>query len=205
MSESSPGGGAGKAPEHEQLRETPVASQGVFEGRFLRVWRDTVRLPDGALAEREYIRHSGAVMVIPLLDNGRVLMERQWRTPMRRVMTEFPAGKLDSGEAWLACATRELREETGYSAREWAYIGTINNAISYSDETIHLAFARGLEPGPRQLDQHEFLEVFEADPAQLLEWVRAGHITDVKTVIGVFWLEKLLAGDWALDWRGSAA
>ncbi|MDE2479971.1 MAG: NUDIX hydrolase, partial [Betaproteobacteria bacterium] len=181
-------------PEHEGLRETPVATQPVFEGRFLRIWRDTVRLPDGAVAEREYIKHSGAVMVIPLLDSGRVLMERQWRTPMRRVMTEFPAGKLDAGEAWQACAARELREETGYLAREWAYIGTINNAISYSDEAIHLAFARGLSPGPRQLDQHEFLEVFEAAPEELLGWVRSGAITDVKTVIGVFWLEKLLSG-----------
>ncbi|MBU6439005.1 MAG: NUDIX hydrolase [Betaproteobacteria bacterium] len=188
-------------PEHEGLRETPVATQPVFEGRFLRIWRDTVRLPDGAVAEREYIKHSGAVMVIPLLDNGRVLMERQWRTPMRRVMTEFPAGKLDAGEAWQACAARELREETGYLAREWAYIGTINNAISYSDEAIHLAFARGLSPGPRQLDQHEFLEVFEAAPEELLGWVRSGAITDVKTVIGVFWLEKLLSGSWDLDWR----
>ncbi|WP_018913953.1 NUDIX domain-containing protein [Thiomonas sp. FB-6] len=188
-------------PEHDGLRETPVATQPVFEGRFLRIWRDTVRLPDGAVAEREYIKHSGAVMVIPLLDNGRVLMERQWRTPMRRVMTEFPAGKLDAGEAWQACAARELREETGYSAREWAYIGTINNAISYSDEAIHLAFARGLSPGPRQLDQHEFLEVFEAAPEQLLDWVHSGAITDVKTVIGVFWLEKLLSGSWDLDWR----
>ena len=188
-------------PEHEGLRETPVATRPVFEGRFLRIWRDTVRLPDGATAEREYIKHSGAVMVIPLLDNGRVLMERQWRTPMRRVMTEFPAGKLDDGEAWQACAARELREETGYSAREWAYIGTINNAISYSDEAIHLAFARGLSPGPRQLDAHEFLEVFEAEPEQLLDWVRSGTITDVKTVIGVFWLEKMLSGSWDLDWR----
>lgn len=186
-----------------RLRETSVATRQVFEGRFLRIWRDTVRLPDGATAEREYIKHSGAVMVIPLLDNGCVLMERQWRTPMRRVMTEFPAGKLDAGEAWQACAARELREETGYSAREWAYVGIINNAISYSDEAIHLAFARGLSPGPRQLDEHEFLEVFEAAPVQLLEAVRTGAITDVKTVIGVFWLDKLLGGAWPLEWRSA--
>ncbi len=188
----------------DHLRETPLDTQGVFEGRFLRVWRDTVRLPDGAQAVREYIKHSGAVMVIPLLDNGRVLMERQWRTPMRRVMTEFPAGKLDAGEAWLACAARELREETGFRAREWAYIGSINNAISYSDEIIHLAFARGLEAGQRELDEHEFLEVFEAEPHDLLERVRSGAITDVKTVIGVFWLEKLLSGTWQVPWQAVA-
>ncbi len=197
--------GQAPPPVPAALQETTVDSQGVFQGRFLRVWRDTVRLPDGQVAVREYIKHSGAVMVIPLLDNGRVLMERQWRTPMRRVMTEFPAGKLDPGEGWLACAARELREETGYTAREWAYIGTINNAISYSDETIHLAFARGLVAGPSQLDQHEFLEVFEAEPRQVLDGVRGGIITDVKTVIGVFWLEKFLDGSWPLAWSQAPA
>lgn len=183
------------------LEETLLDTQGVFDGTFLHVRRATVRLPDGAIAQREFIQHSGAVMVIPLLDDGRVLLERQWRTPMHRVMVEFPAGKLDAGESWQSCAQRELREETGFSAREWAYIGTINNAISYSDEIIHLVFARGLTAGVQQLDHHEFLELFEATSAEVLEWVRTGVITDVKTVIGAFWLEKLLAGAWQLPWQ----
>ncbi len=183
------------------LEEVALRSESVFEGHFLRIWRDTVRLPDGAQAQREYIRHSGAVMVVPLLDDGRVLMERQWRTPMRRVMIEFPAGKLDAGESWQACAQRELREETGYRAREWAYIGTINNAISYSDEVIHLAFARGLDAGAQQLDAHEFLELIEVDCDELMDWVRGGRVTDVKTVIGAFWLDKVRRGDWPLDWQ----
>jgi ADP-ribose pyrophosphatase len=186
------------------LEEVSLHSEQVFDGHFLRVWRDTVRLPDGAQAQREYIRHSGAVMVVPLLEDGRVLMERQWRTPMRRVMVEFPAGKLDSGESWQACAQRELREETGYRAREWAYIGTINNAISYSDEVIHLAFARGLEAGAQQLDTHEFLELIEVDCDELMDWVRGGRVTDVKTVIGSFWLDKLRRGDWPLHWQALA-
>ena len=184
-----------------ELEEVSLHSEQVFDGHFLRVWRDTVRLPDGAQAQREYIRHSGAVMVVPLLGDGRVLMERQWRTPMRRVMVEFPAGKLDAGESWQACAQRELREETGFRAREWAYIGTINNAISYSDEVIHLAFARGLEAGAQQLDAHEFLELIEVDVDELMDWVRNGRVTDVKTVIGSFWLDKLRRGDWPLDWQ----
>lgn len=182
------------------LEEVVIDGQEVFKGHFLRVHRDRVRLPDGSVAEREYIRHSGAVMVIPLLDDGRVLMERQWRTPMHRVMTEFPAGKLDPGESWQRCAQRELREETGYAAREWAYVCAINNAISYSDEIIHLVAARGLVAGEQQLDEHEFLEVFAAEPGQVLGWVRDGTVTDVKTVIGAFWLDRILSGSWSLDW-----
>ena len=194
-----------RVPQAAALREHTLDSEMVFRGTFLNISRDLVRLANGAQVTREYIRHSGAVMIIPLLDNGNVLMERQFRTPMQRVMIEFPAGKLDAGESWLVCAQRELREETGYSAQEWAYIGPINNAISYSDEVIHLAFARGLVPGPQALEDNEFLEVFEAAPQQALDWVRTGQITDVKTVIGSFWLEKLLQGAWNFDWQRVAA
>jgi len=193
-----------RVPQAVALREHTLDSEMVFHGTFLNISRDLVRLANGAQVTREYIRHSGAVMIIPLLDNGNVLMERQFRTPMQRVMVEFPAGKLDAGEGWLACAQRELREETGYSARQWAYIGPINNAISYSDETIHLTFARGLVAGPQALDDNELLDVFEANPQDTLEWVRKGQITDVKTVIGAFWLEKLLNGAWSFDWQDVA-
>ena len=194
-----------RSPQASALREHTLDSTMVFRGNFLNIARDLVRLPNGAQVTREYIRHSGAVMIVPLLDNGNVLMERQFRTPMQRVMVEFPAGKLDAGESWLACAQRELREETGYTARQWAYIGPINNAISYSDETIHLAFARGLVPGAQALDENELLDVFEASPQQTLDWVRSGQITDVKTVIGAFWLEKLLLNTWTFDWQDATA
>ncbi|WP_079418994.1 NUDIX domain-containing protein [Thiomonas intermedia] len=197
-------GDPARAPQAAALREHTLDSEMVFRGTFLNISRDLVRLANGAQVTREYIRHSGAVMIIPLLDNGNVLMERQFRTPMQRVMVEFPAGKLDAGESWLACAQRELREETGYSAREWAYIGPINNAISYSDETIHLAFARGLVAGAQALDDNELLDVFEASPHDTLAWVRSGQITDVKTVIGAFWLEKMLQNAWSFDWQPSA-
>ena len=129
------------------LREETVLSEQVYSGRFLDVRRDQIRLPDGAAAQREYIVHPGAVMVVPLLDDGRLVVERQWRYPLARVMLEFPAGKLDAGEAPLACARRELLEETGFSAREWAYAGVLHNAIAYSDEGLHIYFARGLTAG----------------------------------------------------------
>jgi ADP-ribose pyrophosphatase len=141
------------------LIERPLESKQVYQGHFLDVRRDRVALPDGSTSHREFIRHPGAVMVVPLLDDGRLLMERQYRYPMARVMLEFPAGKLDAGEDPRVCGQRELLEETGYSAAEWAYAGVLHNAIAYSDEGIHIFFARGLTRGEQKLDEGEFLEL----------------------------------------------
>lgn len=187
----------------DHLNEQALSRESVLQGHFLRVVRDTVRLPDGATATREYVLHPGAVMVIPCLDDGRVVLERQYRHPMREVMIEFPAGKLDADEPLLACAQRELREETGYQAREWAYAGCHAPTIAYSDERIHIWFARGLTLGPRQLDAGEFLEVFTATPAELLQACRDGRITDGKTLTGALWLSQVLRGDWTLDWQAT--
>ena len=158
--------------------------------------RDSVALPDGKLTAREYIKHPGAVVILPLLDDGTVLMERQFRYPLDRVFIEFPAGKIDAGEDPLACAKRELEEETGYTASDWQFVSTIHNAIAYSDEHLELYLARGLVAGPAKLDDGEFLETFTATIDDLLSWVRDGKITDVKTVIGVFWLDKIRSGAW---------
>lgn len=184
---------------HASLTETRVGGESAYEGNFLKVKRDTVRLPDGKETTREYVLHSGAVMVIPLLDDGRVLLERQYRYPICKVMTEFPAGKLDPNEGALACAERELREETGYSAREYTFLTRIHPIISYSTEFIDIFLARGLTEGERKLDDGEFLETFTVDVAQVGEWIRTGEITDVKTIIGHFWLEKVLSGAWQPD------
>ena len=183
------------------LVETRIDGNTVYGGNFLTVKRDIVRLPDGKETTREYVVHSGAVMVIALFDDGRVLLERQYRYPIGRVMIEFPAGKLDPDEGALACAQRELREETGYSAREYTFLTRIHPIISYSTEFIDIFLARGLTQGEQQLDEGEFLEVFTADPAQVGEWIRSGEITDVKTIIGHFWLEKVRSGDWQPDRR----
>lgn len=183
------------------LTEHTLDSEELLKGNFLHALRDTVRLPDGGTATREYIVHPGAVMIVALLDDGRVVLERQFRYPMRQVMIEFPAGKLDAGEDPLACARRELLEETGYTAREWAHAGVLHPVISYSTEFIDIWFARGLSLGERKLDEGEFLEVFSASPAQLLAWCRDGQVTDAKTLTGALWLQNILSGAWSLSWR----
>jgi ADP-ribose pyrophosphatase len=183
------------------LKEALLGSEQVWRGRFLDVRRDTVALPDGQHATREYIVHTGAVMVVPLLPDGRLLMERQFRHPMGRVMLEFPAGKIDPGEAPFACAVRELTEETGYRAAEWARAGILHNAIAYSTEGIEIWFARGLVAGPAQLDPGEFLETVSHSVAELDTRCARGEVTDAKTLIGLLWLQKWQAGQWPLAWQ----
>ena len=178
------------------MTEHEVASETVFQGALLHVKRDSVRLPDGRPATREYIRHNGAVMVIPVLDSGELLMERQYRYAMRRHCLEFPAGKIDPGEEPLATGRRELLEETGYVASQWSYLATIHPTVAYSTERILVYLARGLRHEGGELDDGEFLEVLNLSLEHLLDLVRSGEITDVKTLIGIFWLEKLRRGDW---------
>ena len=187
-------------PEDAHLTETRVASQELLRGHFLHAMRDTVRLPDGKEATREYVIHPGAVMVVAELPDGRLVLERQFRYPVQSVMIEFPAGKLDPGEESLACAQRELLEETGYTARQWARAGVLHPVISYSTEFIDIWFARELTAGERQLDAGEFLDVFSASADELLQWCRDGRITDAKTLTGVLWLQNLRSGAWSLDW-----
>lgn len=186
------------------LSEQCLDSTEVLRGHFLHIKRDSVRLPGGETATREYVVHPGAVMVIPLLDDGRVLLERQYRYPMQRVMIEFPAGKLDAGEGSLLCAQRELREETGYSAQEWARAGVLHPVISYATEFIDIWFARGLSAGQRHLDEGEYLDIFAATPTELLDWCRDGTVTDAKTLTGALWLQNVLRGEWTLDWLTQA-
>ena len=147
--------------------------------------------------------HPGAVMVVPLLDDGRLVMERQWRYPLERVMLEFPAGKLERGEAPLTCAVRELAEETGYRAAQWARAGVLHNAIAYSDEAIEVWFARGLQAGERRLDAGEFLDVQVLTVAELDALCANGGVTDGKTLVGLLWLQNWQAGRWAITWQNS--
>ena len=179
-----------------ELKETRLDGGVVYDGPFLKVERDRIRLPDGKESHREFIRHPGAVVILPLLPDGRILLERQFRYPNGKVFIEFPAGKIDPGEDHLDCAKRELVEETGYTAAKWRFVCTIHNAIAYSDEHLEIFVAEDLTHGEQQLDAGEFLELFSVTLPELLDLVRRGEITDVKTIIGTFWLEKILAGDW---------
>ncbi len=182
------------------LIEHRTGSTTLVSGGFLEVRKDTVRLPDGSAATREYIQHSGAVAVIPLLDDGRCVLVRQYRYPLQKVLLEWPAGKLEAGEKTIACAMRELLEETGYTAAEWAYGGEIHNAAAYSSESIWLWFARGLVAGATQLDVGEFVETVLMTPAELEALSARDELPDVKTQIGLAWLARAQAGLRPLAW-----
>lgn len=177
----------------------------LLQGHFLHVVRDTVRLPDGGEATREYVLHPGAVAVVPLLDDGRIVLERQYRHPVGAVQIEIPAGKLDPGERPIACAQRELLEETGYVASEYAYALTLHPTVAYSDEFIEIWFARGLTAGASRLDEGEFLEVITATADDFLAWCRDGVIRDCKTLAAALWLQNVRSGAWQLDWRPAAS
>jgi len=187
------------------LREHALGGRVLHKGSFLEVRRDDVRLPDGAAATREYVVHPGAVAIVPLLDDGRLVLERQFRYPVGRVLLEFPAGKIDPGESTLRCAQRELLEETGYRAREWACAGVIHNAAAYSTEGIEIWFARGLQAGAQRLDAGEFIELCLLSEAELEAHAGRGELSDVKTLVGLLWLQKWRAGLWALDWHAADA
>jgi ADP-ribose pyrophosphatase len=176
------------------LREDRISGEDIYGGIFLNMKRDQVRLPDGQIAAREYLTHPGAVAVVALLDDGRVLLERQYRYPIAKACIEIPAGKLELGEDPLLCARRELEEETGYTARKWSFIKRIHPVISYSTEFIDIYLAQDLTPGASKLDDEEFLDVFAEPLEQLLAWVEEGEITDVKTTISAYWLDRYRRG-----------
>lgn len=180
----------------DKLREIRLSSETVFDGKLLQVRRDLVRLPNGGETGREYIVHPGAVLVVPLLPDGRLLFERQFRYPLGRSFIELPAGKIDAGEDPLATGQRELLEETGYTASDWRYLATLHPCIGYSDERIVLYLASGLVAGEHRRDEDETLELFDLSLPEALEAMRRGEITDGKTMVALFWAERHLRGEW---------
>ena len=179
--------------ELNRMREDRVSGEDVFNGIILHVQRDTVRLQDGNTAIREVIRHIGAVCVIPITENNEVIMERQYRYPLDKVILEIPAGKLDApDEDRLSAIRRELREETGYTADEWTEIGDFHPAPAYSDEYITMYMARGLHKGTQDLDEDEFLDVYTIPLSELVEDVMSGKISDAKTQVCVLKAARIL-------------
>jgi len=178
----------------KDLTEHFISGERVYDGVLLKVQRDVVRLPDGSQGTREYIRHPGAVAIVPVFDDGRVLLERQFRYPHRRVFIELPAGKLEPGEPHLDTAKRELLEETGYTAAEWTRLGVIHTAIAYTDEAIEMFLARKLQhEGKAKLDAGEFVETMSVPFGEAIEMVRDGRITDAKSIAGLLWMKVFLA------------
>lgn len=176
----------------QEYGESTTGWRRVFDGKLLKVREDRVALPDGSEHVREYIEHPGAVMVIAETGDGRVVFERQYRYPLRRMMLELPAGKIDPGEDILRTAERELREETGYEAREWRHLGLIHPCIGYSDERIEIFLARGLAQVGSALDHGEYIELCHFTLEEAIDKVLSGEITDGKTVAGLLWADRIL-------------
>ena len=176
----------------KDLTEHYVSGGLVFDGSLLKVHRDTVRLPDGTTGSREYVRHPGAVAMVPLFDDGDVLLERQFRYPHGRTFIEVPAGKLETGEPPLETAKRELLEETGYVAADWTHLGAVHTTIGYSNETIELFVAKKLTAGTARLDAGEFLEVLKVPFAEAIAMIRDGRITDAKSLAALLWVKTFL-------------
>jgi ADP-ribose pyrophosphatase len=191
-------------PAADPLAEITLESATAYDGVFFRVVRDRVRCPDGHIGVREFIRHPGAVMIIAMPDADTVVLERQYRHPLARSFIEMPAGKLEPDEDPLACAKRELTEETGYRATNWLRLGAFHNAIGYSDEQIAVYLARDLSFVGASTDAGEVLEIFKAGWRDLLDWISEGKVTDVKTIVAAYWLERYLRAAPSAQQQGGA-
>lgn len=177
-------------PDDTGLIETEISSKPMEISKYFTWVSSKVRLPDGSESSREYLKHPGAVMIVPILPDGKLLFERQFRFPLRQVFYELPAGKLHPGEDKLLCAKREFKEETGYVAEHWVKWGSLSPAIGYSDEVIYIYKAEGLTFEGQELDEGEFIHTLALSLPEAIQYVLDGKITDSKTIVGLFWAQQ---------------
>jgi ADP-ribose pyrophosphatase len=200
MSLKDPRPGPSPTEPYPELSEERLHGESVYQGTLLQVHRDWVRAPDGHEQSFEYTLHPGAAAIIALLDNGNLILERQWRYALNRSFLEVPAGKLNAGEDPFLAAQRELQEETGYRASEWAALGVMHPVIGYSTEAIYLYMAKGLVAGPSARELGECLELIELSPADFFTAIQQGEVTDSKTLSCALWLDKVLRHEWEVTW-----
>jgi len=171
---------------YQNLEEKKLTSTLIFDGKVVHLYKDTVELPNGEPAVREVVRHTGAVAVIPITDNDEVIFVKQFRYPFATVLTEIPAGKLDSdSEEFVSAALRELKEETGVSCERLTYIGDLYPSVAILDEVIHMYCAQGLSYGECSPDDDEFLNVVRIPLKKAVEMVLSGEIRDSKTQVAI--------------------
>lgn len=174
-------------------KEKSVKSQRIFEGKVINLRVDTVEIAqNGNIATRELVEHPGGVGIVALTNSGKVCLVRQYRRPFDEVTIEIPAGKLEWGEEHYSCGRRELREETGYSAEEFVYLGEFYPTPGFCNEKIHIYFASGLSEGETDLDENEFVEICEYSFDELIDMIMKNEIKDAKTVIGIFKAKEYL-------------
>ncbi|MDD3806548.1 MAG: NUDIX hydrolase [Candidatus Marinimicrobia bacterium] len=167
------------------LKEEKISGDIVYEGYLLKIHKDKVKLPNGKVSVREYIHHPGAVVVLPFLENGNVILEKQYRYPANQVFIECPAGKIDPGESLEETAHRELLEETGYTCKTLSYLGKVHPGIGYTDEVIYLYEGFGLTHQTVNRDDDEFLEIFQVPFKEAYQMVLSGEITDAKSMVAI--------------------
>lgn len=178
---------------YEDLIETKLESENIFDGNLLHIKKDKVKLPNGGEAYREWVKHPGAAAVIPLTDQGEIILVRQYRYPIDEVTLEIPAGKLDiAGEDPLECAKRELSEETGYTAQEYKFLSKLATSVGFSDEVIYIYAAKGLKAGTQHTDEDEFINVVKVPLAEAVEMVLYGRINDGKSVTAILMLDRMM-------------
>ena len=176
------------------LKESKLSSEAIFKGRLLDVRKDEVELPNGKTSTREWINHPGAVCCVPILPDGKIALIRQYRYPVQEEMIDLPAGKLDSGEEPEKCAVRELEEEIGYYPGKLTFLTHIHPAIGFANEKMWLYLAEDLEKTDSKLDEDEFLELIPTNISEAVQMVWDWKISDVKTIIGLLWIQRLLSG-----------